>query len=94
MTRKPDRPELPKPKGPVEALRWVGEPGRFCGNCEHFDGGGLGKDARPINQEGDCHNGISGMFTTKAGNTACARGFYPCTTRWPLPGRLGIVPGA
>lgn len=59
---------------------------RICRNCEHFDAGGLGKDGAPLRQHGDCHNGISGRFTTNAGET-CAKGFYLCTTRWPLERR-------
>lgn len=82
----------PLKQKPAEILHWIGEPKRVCGNCEHFDGGGLDKRGRPINEYGDCHNGISGTLTTKASAPACARGFYPCSTRWPLHKWLGIKP--
>lgn len=72
MAKKADRPELPAPRRVLEPLNWHGQPERICGNCEHF------KNNR------ECHNGISGCFTTKASNKACARGFYPCTTRFPI----------
>lgn len=63
---------------------------RICRNCEHFDGGGLDKQGEPKNQHGDCHNTISGRFTTSAGD-GCEKGFYPCTTRWPLRAGEGGV---
>jgi hypothetical protein len=59
---------------------------RICRNCKHFDGGGLGANGVPIEDHGDCHNTISGRLTTKA-NESCLKGFYPCTTRWPLEKR-------
>jgi hypothetical protein len=79
---KPTRPELP-PQKPRDPPKYAGTVERQCGNCEHFDGGGLGKDGRPINKHGDCHNTISGRLQTRSID-GCAYGFYPCTTRWPL----------
>jgi hypothetical protein len=84
----PDRPHLEPPRKPVETLHWVGEPERLCGNCEHYDGGGLGKNNWPREASGDCHNGISGKLQTSAKSAACKRGFYPCSTRWPIHERL------
>jgi hypothetical protein len=57
-----------------------GDPERRCGTCEHFD-----------LKSATCHNGISGRLTTKSWET-CVKGWYPCTTRWPLHKRMGIEP--
>jgi hypothetical protein len=83
---KADRPELPKPSKPPEPVHYVGEPARLCRNCEHFDGGGLTLNGDQVNRDGDCHNSISGRFQTSIDET-CVKGFYPCTTRFPLDKR-------
>lgn len=88
-----DRLEIPARKIGPKTLHWPGEPERVCANCEHFDGGGLQPDGSHVNASGDCHNGISGKFQTHAKDLACARGFYPCTTRFPLHVRLGVTGG-
>lgn len=75
-----------KPAEPIEALHWVGEPKRLCGNCEHYERLKAGKSV------GKCHNGISQRFKTSAGDSACLRGFYPDVERFPLHERLGIKP--
>ena len=71
------RPNLRQP----ETL--PGSPSRKCGNCEHFDGGGVDKEGRPIERYGVCRNGISGRLQTTIDH-GCGHGFYPCTVRWPL----------
>lgn len=66
------------------------EPRRICRNCQHFDGGGIDKHGQPLKTSGDCHNLISGRYTTTADN-GCDKGFYPCTVRWPLKAGTGGV---
>lgn len=70
--------ETPKPKTPPVPINFVGQPDeRCCGTCEHWE---LSRWAVDL---GDCHNLISGLRITKR-LTSCARGYYPCTTRFPL----------
>lgn len=69
----------PAPKKLTEVLNFVGQPEeRCCGTCEHWDMATATRDDR-----GTCHNLISGMRETKR-TTSCARGYYPCVTRFPL----------
>ena len=68
-----------QPVGVSSVVEMPGDPARMCGTCEHFDLG-----------SGTCHNGISGRLTTTAPET-CVKGWYPCTTRWPLHKRMGIT---
>lgn len=56
---------------------------KICRDCEHYDGGGIDKHGEPRNAQGDCHNGISGRFTTSI-NESCEKGFHPDSVRWPL----------
>lgn len=63
---------------------------RTCGNCDHFDAGGVNKEGGPIKNEGVCHNGISGRIKTTVKH-GCGHGFYPCTVRWPLKAGPGGV---
>jgi hypothetical protein len=82
--------DRPKPVPVSHVLAMPGDPPRVCRTCEHYDGGGLGAHG-PLKETGDCHNGISGRFTTTA-SESCIPGWYPCTTRWPLHKRMGIEP--
>lgn len=82
---KAERPEHQPEQKPVETLHIIGEPERLCGNCEHF----LPRELDPA--RGRCRNLNSGRVQTTIKDMACRRGFYPCTKRFPLPGRLGIV---
>lgn len=86
MAKRPAPAPAPRPKK-TEPVHHIGEPERVCANCEHFDGGGLKADGTHDSPHGDCHNGISGKFQTHAKDLACLKGFYPCTTRWPLEKR-------
>lgn len=73
--------ELPAPAKPVVDVHWPGEPERKCSNCEHW---------RPIKSAkgmGDCHNLISKLSVTSS-TSSCARGWYPCTKRFPLEERI------
>jgi hypothetical protein len=63
---------------------------RICRNCEHYDGGGLDEHGEPLRAHGECHNGISGRLSTHI-DDRCEKGFYPCTTRWPLKAGPGGV---
>lgn len=91
-TTEAERQPLPPVKTMVHTESLPGAPQRTCGNCEHFDGGGIDKDGRPINREGRCHNGISGKFRTSVAQ-GCGHGFYPCCVRWPLRAGPGGIYG-
>lgn len=76
-TKREKSEQTPKQKKPVEDLHWPGEPERKCGNCEHW------KPLKTAPDFGDCHNLISQFMQTRE-TSCCARGFYPCTKRFPL----------
>lgn len=83
--KKAKKPELEieahivvQPVGVSSVVEMPGDPLRLCGTCEHFDLG-----------SGTCHNGISGRLKTTSPDS-CVKGWYPCTTRWPLHKRMGI----
>lgn len=61
---------------------------RTCGNCEYFDGGGLGTDGKPKEHHGDCHNTQSPRFETTQIQT-CGRFLFD-TARWPLRQRQKV----
>lgn len=68
-------PPSEKPLRPAPV--YAGDIERKCSNCQHFEPMTL----KP--REGDCRNGISGRFKTRAID-GCAYGFYPSITKFPL----------
>ena len=73
--------QIAEPKKPPETITWPGEPERKCGNCEHW------KPLKLDPKKGECRNLISQFMETRE-TSCCARGFYPCTKRFPLDERI------
>lgn len=77
------KPEMP-PQRDRPPPQYAGDMRKLCSNCQHFKADG------PALRQGDCHNGISGRLQTRAID-ACAYGFYPDITRFPLKAGPGGI---